>query len=144
VLVVDATVLVYAVGAYDDLREPCRALLGHVAAGRVAATTTPEVIHRFVGIRAARWGEGDAVALGRACAELLSPLAVATEEHLWAALTLYDGTEGLLPDEALLAAVAASRDATLVSAHRVFASLGRPGWRHPGDPGLLGHAPDHP
>jgi hypothetical protein len=137
VLLVDTTVLVYAVGAYDALREPCRWLLSHVASRRIEATTTVEVIHRFVGIRAARWGGGDAVALGRAYLDLLSPLAVVTEDHLGTALTLYDDHAGLLPAEAVLAAVAAARDATLVSADRTYATLGRPRWVHPGDAGLV-------
>ncbi len=41
--VLDTTVLVYTIGAGHPLREPCRELIGAIAAGRVQATTTVEV-----------------------------------------------------------------------------------------------------
>ncbi len=47
-IVVDTTLLVYAVGTEHPLRDPSRKLIDAVAAGRVDATTTIEVIQEFV------------------------------------------------------------------------------------------------
>ena len=46
-IVVDTTVLVYAVGADHPLREPCRAVVSGVESGRLTASTTIEVIQEF-------------------------------------------------------------------------------------------------
>lgn len=63
-IVLDTTVLVYAKGADHRFREPCRDLIAAVAADRIEATTTPEVIQEFVHIRARRRGRNDAATLG--------------------------------------------------------------------------------
>jgi predicted nucleic acid-binding protein len=73
-IVLDTTVFVYAKGADHPLRDPCRELIAAIADERIEATTTAEVIGEFVHVRARRRGRGDAAALGRAYAELLSPL----------------------------------------------------------------------
>ena len=54
-IVLDTTVLVYALGGEHALREPCQRLVEAVAEGRVEATTTVEVIQEFVRVRARRW-----------------------------------------------------------------------------------------
>ena len=43
-IVLDTTVLVYAVGDAHALRDPARALLAAAAEGGLRATTTPEAI----------------------------------------------------------------------------------------------------
>ena len=64
-IVVDTTVLAYAVGDTHPLREPCRRLLAAHADGRIEATTTVEVIQAFDAVLAA-------VAIGRRADALVS------------------------------------------------------------------------
>ncbi len=120
-IVVDTTVLVYAVGASHEFRDPCRDLVTAIADRQVEATTTPEVIQEFVHVRARRRGRSDAVALGRDYADLLSPLVEVSDEHLRAGLTVFERSEGLGSFDSVLAAAAAAAGATtLVSADRAF------------------------
>ena len=51
-IVLDTTALVYAVGGEHPMREPSRRLVEAIAAGRIEATTTVEVIQEFVHVRA--------------------------------------------------------------------------------------------
>jgi predicted nucleic acid-binding protein len=137
VIVIDTTVLVYAVGAEHPLSEPCRALIGAVAEGRVEATTTVEVIQEFVHVRARRRGRADAAARGRELARLLGPLLAAGEAELALGLELFERHEDLGAFDAILAATTKLSGAdALVSADRAFASL--PGITHidPGGPDL--------
>ena len=64
-IVLDTTVLAYAVGEAHPLRDPCRRLLAAHAEGRIEATTTVEVIQEFAHIRARRRTRPDAVRLAR-------------------------------------------------------------------------------
>ena len=64
-ILLDTTVLSYAVGADHPLREPCRRLLRAHGNGHIEATTTIEVIQEFVHVRARRRSRPDAVALAR-------------------------------------------------------------------------------
>jgi len=123
-IVLDTTVLVYAKGADHPLREPCRALVQAIADQRVAATTTVEVIQEFVHVRARRRDREDAAALGRAYAELLSPLLPVTADELARGLAWYERCERLGAFDAVLAATAAAAGAeALVSADAAFAEL---------------------
>jgi len=124
VIVLDTTVLVYAVGADHVLRRPCRRLLEAVAEHDVAATTTPEVIQEFVHVRARRRDRSDAVGLGLDWASLLAPLVVVDEAALAFGLRLYERTAGLGSFDAVLAATARAVGASaLVSADRRFAAV---------------------
>jgi predicted nucleic acid-binding protein len=135
VIVVDTTVLVYAVGDRHDLRRPARSLLESVAGGRLTATTTPEVIQEFVHVRSRRRERADAAALGEAYADLLSPLLEVGEGDLKEGLRLFERTPVLGAFDAVLAAVALRGGAkALVSADRAFASV--PDLRHVGLEGL--------
>lgn len=128
-LVLDATVLVYAVGSEHPYQASCRALVAAIESGDVRSTTTPEVIQEFVHLRARRRGRADAVELGLAFADLLSPLIGVDEEALRAGLGLFGRAERIGAFDAVL--VAAARDsgvAALVSADRGFGSV--PGLRH--------------
>lgn len=119
-IVLDTTVLVYAVGDDHELRDPARALIKAVEDGTVQTTTTIEAIQEFVHVRARRRGRTDAAVLGRAYATLFSPLLRPSEEDLVAGLRLFE-REALGAFDAVLAAtaIAAGADA-LVSADRSF------------------------
>jgi predicted nucleic acid-binding protein len=121
VIVLDTTVLVYAVGDDHALREPARSLFRAVEEGAVQATTTVEAIQEFVHVRARRRDRADAAALGRAYATLLSPLLQPGEDDLEKGLRLFERAERLGPFDGVLAAaaIAAKADA-LVSADRAF------------------------
>ena len=81
-IVLDTTVLVYAVGADHTLREPCRQLIRAIADGTILATTTTEVIQEFTHVRARRRDRKDAADLARDYIELLSPLLIVEETDL--------------------------------------------------------------
>lgn len=132
-IVLDTTVLVYAKGADHPLRDPCRELIVAIAEERIEATTTAEVIQEFVHVRARRRDRGDAAALGRDYAELLSPLLHLTREQLDRGLALFETTPRLGVFDAVLAAAAIHSGAeALVSADVAFAEL----------PGIAYVAPD--
>ena len=121
-IVVDTTVLVYAVGADHRYAEPSGRLLDAVADGAVSATTTYEVIQEFVHVRARRRGRADAAALARNFSRLLSPLLAPDDDQLERGLRLFERHEQLGAFDAILAAAALSTGAeTLVSADRGFA-----------------------
>lgn len=141
-ILLDTTVLLYAVGTEHRFREPCRDLIAAVAQGRIDASTTPEVVQEFVHVRSRRRERRDAVALGRSYAGLLSPLSSVTVDHLERGLTMFETTPGVGAFDAVLAAVAKSVGATLVSADEAFSGL--PEITHvvpdaAGVAGLLGH-----
>ncbi len=122
-IVLDTTVLVYAVGTEHPLRDPCRQLVEAITDGTLEATTTVEVIQEFAHVRARRRGRTDATRLSNDYAELLSPLVTVTPEDLRAGLAIFEGDERLGAFDAILAASAAARDATaLVSADSAFAA----------------------
>ncbi|HTA35293.1 MAG TPA: type II toxin-antitoxin system VapC family toxin [Solirubrobacteraceae bacterium] len=121
-ILLDTTVLVYAKGLDHPLREPCRALIEAVAARRIEATSTVEVIQEFVHVRARRRDRSDAASLGSDYAELLSPLLRPTIEDLDAGLALFERTQTLGAFDAVLAACAARAGVSaIVSADLGFA-----------------------
>ena len=125
-IVLDTTVLVYAVGVEHPLREPARAVVEAVGSGRLRASTTVEVIQELVHVRARRSGRGDAAALGRSYAELFSPLLEVGERDLEAGLRLFERHHELGASDSVLAAAVLERGAeALVSTDRAFASVKR-------------------
>ena len=123
-IVLDTTVLVYAVGDDHELRDPARAVIEAVEEGAVRATTTVEAIQEFVHVRARRRGRTDASVLGRAYATLFSPLLQPSEADLVAGLRLFEREEALGAFDAVLAAAAiAVRADALVSADRAFRAV---------------------
>ena len=123
-ILLDTTVLVYATGAEHPLRAPCRRVVQAVGEGRLAATTTAEVIAELVAVRGRRRPRADAVEVGRRFTELLSPLASPDEEVALAALDLYERHPRLGSLDALLAALVLRKGWTaLVSASRAFGSV---------------------
>jgi hypothetical protein len=124
VILVDTSVLVYAVGDVHALRTPCRQLVQLVADSTVAATTTVEAIQEFVHVRARRRSRPDAVALGRAYATLFAPLAQPGAADLAEGLELFEATPGLGAFDAVLAATATRvADGVLVSTDGAFRSV---------------------
>lgn len=123
-IVVDTTVLVYAVGSDHELREPCREIVTAVRDGVVRATTTPEVVQEFAHVRGRRRDRSDAAALASDFALLLSPLIVVDDQDLREGLALYPDHDALGAFDVVLAAAAIRRDvAALVSADRAFATI---------------------
>ncbi|MEZ0384007.1 type II toxin-antitoxin system VapC family toxin [Mycobacterium sp. pW045] len=140
-ILLDTTVLVYAKGSEHRFRDPCRDLLQAIIDGHIEATTTPEVIQEFVHIRARRLDRRDAVTLGRSYSEVLLPLVSVTVDHLERGLTMFETIPSIGAFDAVLAAVAKSTGATLVSADGGFSDI--PGITHvvpdaAGVAGLLG------
>jgi predicted nucleic acid-binding protein len=120
-IVLDTTVLVYAVGGEHPFREPCRELVDAVAGG-TAATTTVEVLQELAHVWARRRGRDDAVRLARDYHELLAPLLVVGEDDLHDGLRLYARSERLGSFDAVLAATAGRANANaIVSADAAFA-----------------------
>lgn len=125
-IVLDTTVLAYAVGVDHPLREPSARLLLAIGEGRIEATTTAEVLQEFVHVRARHLPRGEAVALARDFAQALSPLLVVDEAALDRGLDLFARHDGLGSFDAVLAATALTNDAeALVSADMGFASVPR-------------------
>lgn len=123
-IVLDTTVLVYAIGGDRKLREPARAIVGAVEKGAVRATTSARAIQELVHIRAGRRGRADAVKLGRAYTTLLSPLLPPSEADLVDGLRLFELEEALGAFDAVLAAAAlAAKAEALVSADPSFAAV---------------------
>lgn len=123
-IVVDTTVLVYAVGADHPLRPPCRALIEAVESGDLRATTTPETVQEFAHVRVRRRSRRDAAALARSYVELFTPLLIVDADDLAAGLKLFERTEALGPFDAVLAATARRRNASgLASADQGFSHV---------------------
>ncbi|MDP2709677.1 MAG: type II toxin-antitoxin system VapC family toxin [Solirubrobacteraceae bacterium] len=121
-IVLDTTVLVYALGSDHPLREPCRNLIGAVAAGRIAATTTVEVLQEFTHVRSRRRDRAEAALLARDYLDLLAPLLVVGEDDLQEGLRLYARSERLGAFDAVLASAAGRAGAAaVVSADAAFA-----------------------
>lgn len=130
-IVLDTTILAYAVGDAHALRTPCRRLLTAHGEGRIEATTTIEVIQEFAHIRARRRTRSDAVTLARHYLSAFAVLA-ATADDLDRGLALFERLPGLGAFDAVLAAVALDRGAeALVSADRAFASVPNLRWIDP-------------
>lgn len=123
-ILLDTTILVYALGADHPLQAPCRRLIQAVTEGRIEASTTPEVVQEFVHVRARRHGRQDASRQGRDYAALLAPLLPVGESSLLLGLRLFEEHPELGAFDAVLAATAiASVVDALVSADRAFAQV---------------------
>ena len=103
-ILLDTTVLVYAVGGEHPLREPCRRIVNEIGAGRLVATTTVEVIQEFAHVRARRRGRADARALALEFVALLSPLIQPAESDLARGLELFEHHDALGAFDGVLAA----------------------------------------
>jgi uncharacterized protein len=122
-ILLDTTVLVHAVGSEHPLRAAAAAVIEAVGFGRLAATTTPEVIQEFTHVRARRRDRADAGALARDLVTLLTPLTPVTASDVHAGLELFERHPELGCFDAVLAAVARRVGASLVSADGAFAAV---------------------
>ncbi len=130
-ILLDTTVLAYAVGEEHPLRAPCRRLLAAHGAGRIEATTTIEVIQEFAHVRARRGSRDDAVRLARFYASAFSLLASQIED-LDLGLRLFASHSALGAFDAVLAGVALNRGVeALVSADRGFGAVPQLPWIDP-------------
>jgi uncharacterized protein len=123
VIVLDTTVLVYAVGAEHSLRAPCRELLELVRDGQLRATTTVEVIQEFAHVRASRRPRPDAAARAREYALGLGPLLRPDADDLLDGLDFFESSRSLGAFDAVLAAAARRRGWALASADRGFGQI---------------------
>ena len=113
-IVLDTTVLAYAVGADHPLQVPCRRLV----------RATVEVVQEFAHVRARRRDRQDAAELARDYIELLSPLLVVEEPDLREGLRLFEDSAGIGAFDAVLAAAAHAAGAdALVSADAGFSAV---------------------
>ena len=137
-IVVDTTVLVYAVGGDHPLAAPCRELVRRVGQGRLRAITTVEVLQEFAHVRARRRGRDDAADLTRRFHTLFAPLLRPEDDDLDLGLDLFVHHEGLGAFGAVLAAAARRSGArALVMADRGFATVSGLRTLDPSAPGFL-------
>ncbi len=136
-IVLDTTILIYAVGGEHPLRAPARALIEMIRDGVVRATTTVEVVQEFAHVRARRRTRDDASARARQYAVALSPLLRPEREDLLAGLDLFRNSGVLGPFDAVLAATVQRRGWALASADRAFAQPGGPEHLNPSSPRFL-------
>lgn len=130
-ILVDTSVLSYAVGMEHPLREPCRRLLQAHGDGRIEATTTIEVIQEFAHVRSRRRSRADAVTLARHYMAAL-PLLVTSAEDLDKGLTLFEQQPALGAFDSVLAAVALNQQLeALVSADHAFGEVLNLHWVDP-------------
>jgi predicted nucleic acid-binding protein len=135
-IVLDTTVLIYAVGAEHPLREPCRSILAAHGEGRIEATTTIEVVQEFVHVRARRRSRSDAVTLARRFAEAFDLIAISGDD-LQLGLQLFEHHPRIGAFDAVLAAAALTHGAeALVSADQAFGAIPALPWMDPAAPAL--------
>ena len=128
-IILDTTVLVCAVGGDHPLSAPARAIFSAVRDGRLRAHTTPEVIQEFAHVRARRRSREDAASLAEAFATSLAPLQLVTAQHLTGGLELWRAHPQLGAFDAVLATLALSMEAELISADEAFGSVSGLRWR---------------
>lgn len=135
-ILLDTTVLLYAVGTDHPLRDPCRSIIAAVGDGRLAATSTVEVLQEFAHVRARRRGRQDAAELTAHYATLLAPLVSIDAADLADGLRLFRTHERLGAFDAVLAAAALRREhvTALASADRAFAGVDGLDHLDPGSP----------
>ncbi|HEX9890220.1 MAG TPA: type II toxin-antitoxin system VapC family toxin [Nitriliruptorales bacterium] len=123
-IVLDTTVLVYAVGADHRLAPPCRELVRRIGAGQVRATATVETLQEFAHVRARRRGRADAADLVRHFGELLAPPLDLRSADLERGMELFVSHRELGAFDAVLAAATLRVGArALASADRAFATV---------------------
>lgn len=139
-IVLDTTILVYAVGSDHALARPCRDLVSAIGEGDVQATTTLEVLQEFLHVRARRRGRREAAELTDRFATLLGPALQLQETDLTDGLQLFLLHDQLGAFDAVLAAATVRVGSPIVSADHAFAEI--PELRHldPRGPDFLAQA----
>lgn len=136
-ILLDTTVLVYAVGEDHPLAAPCNDLMAAVAVGEVRATTTIGVLQEFAHVRARRHGRADAALMAERFGGILAPLAGAGDDALAPAMRIFRETPGIGAYDAVLAAVALGLRMPLATADRAFAGVAGLQVHDPADAGFL-------
>ena len=127
-ILIDTSVLVYAVGEDHPLRDPARRVITAVRNNHLQARTTAEVIQEFAHVRARRRDKADARRVALAAVELFRPLVSVNEDHVIAGLELWQATPQLGSFDAILAAVALDFSAELISADKAFGQVPMLDW----------------
>lgn len=122
-IIVDTTVLVYAVGDEHALRDACRSFFELIVDDRVRASTTVGVVQEFAHVRSRRRPRADAVALARAYAVGLSPLISPDGDDVSEGLALFEISPRLGAFDAVLAAAARRRGCAVVSTDEGFSEV---------------------
>jgi predicted nucleic acid-binding protein len=134
VIVLDTSVLIYAVGIEHPLREPCRRVFAAQGTGLIDAAVTVEVIQEFTHARARRFPRAEAASLARDYAASLRILET-TADDLERGLDLFATHPALGAFDSIVAAIALNRVAdALVSADRGFGSVRGLRWIDPAAP----------
>lgn len=139
-ILVDTTILIYAVGEDHPLRSPAREFVGLVRDGLIRATTTVEAVQEFAHVRARRRSRQDAAERAREYSRGLSPLVRPDRDDLLEGLGLFEVLEGLGPFDAVLAAAARRRGWALASADRSFGQVPDLTYLDPASPTFTDHA----
>jgi predicted nucleic acid-binding protein len=125
-MLLDTTILVYAMGGDHPLAAPCRVILRN--ARRLQATTTVECIQEFLHVRARRRSRADAAELAEAFVAALPPLVRPDHDDLLEGAAIFRGVPALGSFDAILAATARRSERRIVSADRAFSDV--PGLRY--------------
>jgi predicted nucleic acid-binding protein len=137
VIILDATILVYAVGSDHGLRAPSRALVELVRDGEVGASTTVEVIQEFAHVCARRRPRPEAATRAREYARGLAPLIRPDEDDLFEGLGLFKDSDDLGPFDGVLAATALRREWAVASADHSFGQVDGLVYLDPSSPTFL-------
>ena len=122
---IDTAVVMYAGGADHPMREPCRAVIAHITAGRLPAATSAEVVqeilHRFTAIRQRELG----ATMARDTLDLFAPVLPITHavmQRLPALVALYQGLSAR--DLVHVATCQQEGIRTIISPDRAFDAVG--------------------
>ena len=120
-LFLDANVFLYAVGGDSPHRESCRALLAAMAAGRIDAVTSSEVLQEVLHVSARRRGVADGIAATRAAAGLVAEVLPLKGPDVLAACEVLEEAPRLGARDAFhVAVMRAAGLTTMVSVDRDF------------------------
>jgi len=136
-MLLDTTILVYAVGADHRLSSPCRELLAKIQIGSIRACTTVEVIQEFTHVWARRRPRADAAQIAGQYAVGLGPVLRPDDDDLQQGLSLFASSSVLGAFDAVLAASALRRRWALGSADQAFAETQGLLLLDPGSPTFL-------
>jgi predicted nucleic acid-binding protein len=137
VILLDATILVYAVGSQHPLRDPCRQLMEWAVDGTIRATTTSETVQEFTHIRALHRSRADAVAIAKDYALSLSPLVSPDIDDLVAGLEVFSRVTSLGAFDSVLAATGRRHGWPLASADKGFGRVSGLTHLNPASPSFL-------
>lgn len=117
----DSNVFLYAAGREHPLRDPCRRVLGHLAAGDVLATTSAEVLQEILHVVSRTGARADAARLVRHVIDLVADVLPVRREEVALACDLVEQGALLDPRDAMhVATMRLSGLTEIVTADRHF------------------------